>query len=74
MSFENNDQYNGCIGYTTEKIYEPFMSMSIPIYWGNIKINEDFNEGSFINWNHYGSDEKTIERIIEIDNDNGEEK
>lgn len=69
MSFENTNQYNECIGYTTEKIYEPMMSLSIPIYWGNSEIYKDFNIKSFINWNDYGSDENVIERIIEIDND-----
>lgn len=69
MAFENSSEYDGCFGYTTEKIYEPFMSMCIPIYWGNEKVNLDFNNKSFVNWHDYGSDEKVIERIIEIDND-----
>lgn len=70
MAFENSIEYNGKIGYTTEKIYEPMMALSIPIYWGNPEIDKDFNTKSFINWNDYGSDEKVVERIIEIDNDN----
>lgn len=69
IAFENNSEYNGKIGYTTEKIFEPMIAMSIPIYWGNPLIDCDFNTNSFINWNDYGSDEKVIERIIEIDND-----
>lgn len=69
MAFENTMVYNNSIGYTTEKIYEPMMALSIPIYWGNPSIHEDFNSSSFINWFDYGSDEKVIERIIEIDND-----
>ena len=70
MAFENCMSYNGKIGYTTEKIFEPMMALSIPIYWGNSEIYKDFNTKSFINWNDYGSDEKVIERIIEIDKDN----
>lgn len=69
MAFENSDGYNECLGYTTEKIYEPFMSTCIPIYWGNEKVDLDFNNKSFINWHDYGDDEKVIEKIIEIDND-----
>jgi hypothetical protein len=69
MAFENSMEYNGKIGYATEKIYEPMMALSIPIYWGNPEVHKDFNTKSFINWNDYGSDEKVIERIIEIDND-----
>jgi hypothetical protein len=69
MAFENSMGYNGKIGYATEKIYEPMIALSIPIYWGNPEVHKDFNTKSFINWNDYGSDEKVIERIIEIDND-----
>jgi len=56
-------------GYTTEKVMEPMVAGSIPIYWGNPLINQDFNTKSFINWNDYGSDEAVIERIIELDQD-----
>ena len=44
------------------------MAYSIPIYWGNIRIGEDFNNNSFINWHDYGNDEDCIKRIIEVDN------
>ena len=67
LAIENTKQYNGYIGYTTEKIYEPFMASCVPIYWGNARINEDFNEGAFVNWHRYGSDERTVEKIIELD-------
>lgn len=69
IAFENSMTYNGKIGYTTEKIYEPMMALTIPVYWGNPEIQKEFNTKSFINWNDYGSDEKVIERMIEIDND-----
>jgi hypothetical protein len=69
MAFENSMSYDGKIGYTTEKIYEPMMALSIPIYWGNPEINKDFNVKSFLNWSDYGSNEKLAERIVEIDND-----
>lgn len=69
MAFENCLEYNGKIGYTTEKIYEPMMALSIPIYWGNAEIGKDFNTKSFLNWNDYGSNEKLAERVVEIDND-----
>jgi hypothetical protein len=56
-------------GYTTEKVMEPMVAGSIPIYWGNPLIDKDFNTKSFINWNDFGSDEAVIERIIELDQD-----
>ena len=61
------ENYNG-VGYMTEKIIEPFCSNSVPLYWGNSKANEDFNNNMFIDWNDYGDDNKMIEKIIEIDN------
>jgi hypothetical protein len=54
-------------GYTTEKLVEPMFCGSMPIYWGNPFIAEEFNTRSFINWDDYGSDEAVIERIIELD-------
>jgi hypothetical protein len=68
MAFEGGSGFQGNYGWITEKIFEPMMAYSIPIYWGNIRINEDFNNKSFINWHDYGNDEAVIERIIEIDN------
>ena len=55
-------------GYTTEKIFEPFLMGSLPIYWGNKFVDRDFNTKSFLNYNEFGSDEELIEKIIEIDN------
>jgi len=54
-------------GYTTEKIIEPMFCRSMPIYWGNPKVDLDFNNKSFLNWFDFGSDEALIERIIELD-------
>lgn len=45
ISFENSKY----IGYTTEKILEPLIVGSIPIYWGNPLVNKDFNTASFLN-------------------------
>ncbi len=64
FAFEN-ESYPG---YTTEKIFEPMISNSIPIYWGNPLVNRDFNEKSFLNYHQYGSDEELIKKIIELDN------
>lgn len=64
LAFEN-ESYPG---YTTEKIFEPLLFYSIPIYWGNPLVNRDFNTRSFINCHEYTSDEEIIEKIIEIDN------
>ncbi len=64
IAFENSS----FPGYATEKIFEPMLVGSIPIYWGDPEIERDFNTRSFLNWHDFGSDEKLIEYIIELDN------
>jgi alpha(1,3/1,4) fucosyltransferase len=54
-------------GYTTEKVMQPMVVNTIPVYWGNPLVNKDFNTNSFINWHDYGNDDDVIEKIIEID-------
>ena len=56
-------------GYTTNKILNPMVANSIPIYWGNPFIAQEFNPKSFINCHDYKNLDEVIERIIEIDND-----
>ncbi|MCL9805113.1 glycosyltransferase family 10 [Flavobacterium amniphilum] len=63
LSFENGVHD----GYTTEKIMEPILAKSIPIYWGNKKVSKDFNGKRFVNFNDYASQEDLINAIIEID-------
>ncbi len=66
IAFENSMSE----GYTTEKLSQPFISKSIPIYWGNPLVIKDFNPKAFINCNDYGNDfDKVIARIIELDQD-----
>jgi hypothetical protein len=63
IAFENSSYP----GYTTEKIFEPLLAGSIPVYWGNPLVGKDFNTGSFVNAHDYASNEALIERIIELD-------
>jgi hypothetical protein len=46
IAYENNAYRPQQIGYTTEKIMEPMTVNSIPIYWGNPKIDLEFKEKS----------------------------
>ncbi len=64
ITFENSSTP----GYTTEKIFLPMQARTIPIYWGNIWIDREFNPASFINYHDYASDEEVIARVIELDN------
>ncbi|MBC8052882.1 MAG: glycosyltransferase [Sphingobacteriaceae bacterium] len=63
ISFENSS----APGYTTEKIIEPMLVNSVPIYWGDPLVADDFNVKSFVNVNDFKSAKKAIEHIIEVD-------
>lgn len=65
IAFENSSD----IGYTTEKLIEAKAAGTIPIYWGNPKISEEFNSKSFINCHEYETLEEVIEEVKRIDND-----
>lgn len=56
-------------GYTTEKLFEAMQARCVPIYWGNPRVNEEFNPRSFLNRADFASDEALIERIRQIDED-----
>ncbi len=64
IAFENSSSE----GYTTEKITDAFLANTIPIYWGNPLIAEEFNPKSFICISNFQSLEDAIKKIIEIDN------
>lgn len=55
-------------GYTTEKLLEPLMVGSIPIYWGSPNVSQEFNPDRFLDRQKFLSDEALIEKILEIDN------
>lgn len=65
ISFENSSYP----GYTTEKILEPILTDSIPIYWGNPKVGLDFNENRFLDYRKFPSEESLIAKILELEND-----
>ncbi|MDR1652592.1 MAG: glycosyltransferase [Prevotellaceae bacterium] len=56
-------------GYTTEKLMDPIRAVSMPIYWGNKLIANDFNTDSFVNVMDYNSIDEAVEEIIRLDND-----
>lgn len=57
IAFENSSVN----GYTTEKVVEPMLVNSIPIYWGNKLIGKDFNKSSMF----VIEDENDFSRIID---------
>ena len=55
--------------YITEKLLNTMVGGAIPIYRGARNVGDYFNTGSFINYHDYGSYDKMIEKVIELDND-----
>lgn len=53
-------------GYITEKLVEPMLAYSLPIYWGDPRVGEDFNPASFVNANIMSIDE-AVEAVILLD-------
>ena len=56
-------------GYITEKILEAFASNTVPIYYGDPSVVQDFNPKAFINANDFASFDKMIEYVKKVDND-----
>lgn len=52
-------------GYQTEKLYDAMMTNSIPIYFGDPKIGDVFNTGSFINVADYMTDKSAVIKWLE---------
>jgi hypothetical protein len=57
------------LGYTTEKIFEPMVANSVPIYFGNPKVDLEFNSEAFIWLKDISQMDEIIEQIIAIDKD-----
>lgn len=55
-------------GYFTEKIINPLIANSIPIYWGTPYVFKYINKKRVIYIQDYENDNKLLEKIIEIDN------
>ena len=55
-------------GYTSEKLLSSFAAGSIPIYWGNPLIAEEFNMRRFLNLHDYLNLSEAIDHICHITN------
>jgi hypothetical protein len=56
-------------GYTTEKLFDGFLSNTIPIYWGNPKVNLDFNPAAFINCHDFNNFDEVVAFVQALDQD-----
>lgn len=51
----------------SEKLIDPMIMSSIPIYWGGYNIGDEFNRKSFINFHDYHNAYELMAEINEID-------
>lgn len=72
IAFENDAYRPGYEWYITEKVMEPMIVNSIPIYKGGSKISDDFNSKSIINCHDFKNINDIIEYIIYLDNNDTE--
>lgn len=56
-------------GYATEKIIDPFLAKSLPIYWGNPHIGSDYHPNAMVNLMDYDSIDEAVQEIIRMDQD-----
>ena len=56
-------------GYTTEKVMQPLTVNSVPIYFGNPNVSEDFNESCMVRVRDREDVECAVEEIIRLDCD-----
>jgi len=56
-------------GYTSEKLSDPLVARSVPIYSGNPRVDEICSPHSFINADKFASHEEAIEYIKRVDQD-----
>lgn len=68
IAFENSSHP----GYTTEKIVHAFAAGTVPIYWGNPRIAEEFNPEAFVNCHEFENFDQVVRRVAEIDQDDGQ--
>ena len=57
-------------GYITEKILEPLVAGTVPLYWGPDDVTDDFNADAFMRVNDYDSVDRFVEALRKLDNDN----
>ncbi|MEK6734103.1 MAG: glycosyltransferase family 10, partial [Pseudomonadota bacterium] len=54
-------------GYTTEKVFNAYFSGSVPIYYADIKAQEDINKKAIISAQDFETEEDLVNYIIEVD-------
>jgi hypothetical protein len=53
-------------GYVTEKLLEPLIAGSIPIYWGDLQAKTDFNPEAFIFADDHDSIDDLVRHVLRV--------
>jgi len=64
IAFENSSYP----GYVSEKLVEPMIVNSMPIYWGSSQVDDDFDVRSFVCANNRRLDD-VVDEVVELDRD-----
>ena len=65
IAFENST----VPGYTTEKVMEPLAARSVPVYYGNPRIADDFDPACMVRVASRDDVERAVEEIVALDRD-----
>jgi hypothetical protein len=65
IAFENSNT----VGYSTEKIIQPLVAHSVPIYWGDESVCRYINPKSFINAAAFATIDDLVNEVKRLDND-----
>jgi hypothetical protein len=65
LAFENSSYP----GYATEKIVQAFGAGTVPVYWGDPMIEQEYNGKAFINCHNFPNFDAVIEEIKRVDQD-----
>ena len=68
VAFENSPSLAN-EGYVTEKLPDAMHAGCLPIYWGDHRVGEDFNEQSFFSVRDHSDFDEVIDRIVQLDRD-----
>ena len=56
-------------GYVTEKLVDTMMAGCMPIYWGDLRVGEDFNADSFLCVNDCRNIQEAVDMVAGLDSD-----
>lgn len=65
LTFDNSDRS----GWITEKLIHAFSESTIPIYWGGIDVEEEFNPHAFIHVRRFNTLDEVHQKVFDLYND-----